>query len=247
MSDESRKSSWRWLPFAEAFERIIKYFGGWLLAGLLTAIAALMFFGWLADEVFEGDTKNFDDNVRSYVHQFAFPSLTIAMKLFSFIGSPLFVSLLGTAVVIIFLVLKWKRALILFLLTMVGELALDLTLKGFFRRARPEAFFDYPLPKSFSFPSGHALGSFCFFGILAWLVTARLENKLLKVAIWTAAAFFAFAIGLSRIYLGVHYPSDVIAGYTTGLFWIIVVAVSDHWLQKRTEKLTISRQQISSE
>ena len=240
VNQEERRSSWQRLPLAAVFERIVKYFGGWLAAGLLAAVLALMFFGWLADEVFEGDTKSFDDSVRDYIHQFASPPLTAAMKFFSFIGSPPVLGVLGLSVVIAFLILKWKRALILFLIAMAGELALVFTLKGFFRRTRPESFFDYPLPSSFSFPSGHALGSFCFFGILAWFVTARTENKLLKGIIWIIAVSLIFAIGFSRIYLGVHFPSDVIAGYATGLFWIVVVAAGDFWLKKRTENLPVA-------
>lgn len=235
MSEEVKKTSWGGLPFAEVISRIIRVFGGWLLAGLLAAIAALMFFGWLTDEIFEGDAKNFDENVRDYIHQFATPTLTAAMKIFSFGGSPLSLSVLGITAVIIFLILKWKRATALFLITMAGEVILNLALKGFFRRVRPESFFDYPLPSSYSFPSGHALGSLCFFGILAWLITARLENKYLKIAVWISAVFLIFSIGFSRIYLGVHFPSDVIAGYTTGLFWVAVVACGDFWLKRRAE------------
>lgn len=245
INDESKKSSWRRLPFAEAFERIIKYFGGWLALGLLLAISALMFLGWLTNEVFAGDTKNFDDAVRNSFQEIASPALTGAMKFFSFLGSPLILTLLGLAVVIAFWILKWKRALVLFLITMAGELALNFTLKGFFKRVRPEAFFDYPLPASFSFPSGHALGSFCFFGILAWFITARLENKFAKTTVWLSAVFLFLAIGLSRIYLGVHFPSDVIAGYTTGLIWVMVVAFGDFWLKKRTENLAANDLQNS--
>ncbi|MGI8556500.1 MAG: phosphatase PAP2 family protein [Pyrinomonadaceae bacterium] len=236
MENGNNRTSWGKLSFAEIIGRIIKFFGGWLLAGLLSAIAALMFFGWLADEVFEGGTKNFDDAVRNYIHQFAAPPVTETMKIFSLIGSPLFLTVLGIAVIIGFLIVKWKRAVVLFLITMAGELVLDVTLKTFFKRARPEPFFNYALPTSFSFPSGHALGSFCFFGILAWLVAARLENKFLKFTVWAAAIFLIFAVGLSRIYLGVHFPSDVAAGYTTGLFWIATVASGDFWLKRRTEK-----------
>lgn len=236
--DNNRKASWRRIFFLTAFKRVLQYFGGWLVAGLLAATGGLIFLSWLTDEVFEGDAKNFDDAVRNSFQQIASPPLTAWMKFFSFVGSPLVLTILGAAIVIAFFVLKWKRGLILFLMTMAGEVLLSWTLKGFFRRARPEAFFDYPLPSSFSFPSGHALGSLCFFGILAWLVTARLENKLLKICVWTTAVFLILAIGLSRIYLGVHFPSDVIAGYTTGLIWVIVVAVGDFWLKKRTEKMT---------
>ena len=236
MNQIVKKTSWGKLSFGEVVSRIIRSFGGWLLAGLLLAIGALVFFGWLADEVFEGDTKIFDENVRNYIHQFAAPSLTAAMKFISFGGSPLSLTVIGITAVVIFMILKWKRAAALFLITMIGEVILNITLKSVFHRVRPESFFDYPLPSSYSFPSGHALGSFCFFAILAWLITARLENKLVKIVIWAAAFCLVFSIGLSRIYLGVHFPSDVIAGYATGLFWVMVVASGDFWLKRRTEK-----------
>ena len=240
MRENRKKTSWGKLSFSEVVRRIVRFFGGWLLAGLLSAVGALVFFGWLADEVFEGATKNFDDSVRNYVHQFAAPPLTAAMKFISFGGSPLSLTVIGITAVVIFLVLKWKRAAALFLVTMIGEIILNITLKLVFHRVRPESFFDYPLPSSYSFPSGHALGSFCFFGILAWLVTARLENKLLKITIWMVAILLVFSIGLSRIYLGVHFPSDVIAGYTTGLFWVMVVASGDYFLKRRAENNSVA-------
>ncbi len=234
MEDHSPRNYWNRLPFSQVFQRVIRFFGWRLFAGLIIAIVALAFFGWLADEVFEGGTKNFDDSVRAEIHGFASPSLTSAMKFFSLVGSPLFLTILGLVVVGIFIYQKHKRAVVLFLIGMAGELLLDITLKLFFKRARPEPFFGYTLPSSYSFPSGHALGSICFFGILAWLITARIENKIGKTLIWLTAIFLILSIGISRIYLGVHYPSDVLAGFSTGLFWVLTVALGDFWLQNRT-------------
>lgn len=74
----------------------------------------LLFFGWLAEEVFEGETKVFDESIRNYVYGFAAPPLTALMKFFSFVGSPLFLVILGAIVVAIFLYLKRKRAVVLF-------------------------------------------------------------------------------------------------------------------------------------
>ena len=215
------------MPLIEVFRRIIEFFGWRLFGGLILAIVSLGFFAWLADEVFEGDTKVFDDYVRDYIHAFASPALTTWMKFFSFVGSPLVLTISGIVVVTIFILQKHKRAVVLFLIAMAGELVLDLSLKAFFQRTRPEPFFGYVLPSSSSFPSGHALGSMCFFGVLAWLVAARTENTTLKVIIWLTAVFLIAAIGISRIYLGVHYPSDVLAGYATGIFWVFTVALGD--------------------
>jgi undecaprenyl-diphosphatase len=229
-----KKSSWAKLPFAKVFQKIWHFFGGRILLGLLGAISALIFFLWLSDEVFEGSTKVFDDNIRNAIHEIATPWLTQVMIVFSFIGSFEFLICLAIIIIIVFARLKWKRAIALFLVTMAGELILSLTLKEFFRRVRPAAFFDYPLPDSYSFPSGHALGAFCFFGVLAWLITARLQKREYQILVWTLAVLLIFFIGFSRIYLGVHFPSDVIAGYTSAFVWIFTVAFSDFWLKRRT-------------
>jgi Membrane-associated phospholipid phosphatase len=85
--------------------------------------------------------------------------------------------------------------------------------------ARPEPFFG-TAPETYSFPSGHALFSACFYGALAWLLGAALRNFGARAAIWAMSLALIAAIGLSRLYLGVHYPTDVIAGYLVAVFWI---------------------------
>jgi undecaprenyl-diphosphatase len=145
---------------------------------------------------------------------------------------------LAAIVVLIFLFrLRWKRAAILFVITLAGALVLDGTLKLIFHRPRPPAaFFGTPLPDSYSFPSGHALFSVCFFGVLAELASARVKSRASRVAIWMAAVVLAFVIGLSRVYLGVHYPSDVIAGYAAAVVWVVTVASGDRLLRRSAER-----------
>jgi len=116
---------------------------------------------------------------------------------------------------------------------MAGASILLFTLKNIFQRARPQPFFETLLPASYSFPSGHSLLSFCFYGALAAIVTRRIERRLFQVIVWTFAGSLVALIGLSRIYLGVHYPSDVLAGYTAAFVWIVAVAVTDRFLQHR--------------
>ena len=110
---------------------------------------------------------------------------------------------------------------------MIGAGVLDTALKLAFRRARPTPFFDYPLPPSYSFPSGHALFAFCFFTAAGALLAPRLKPLALKLLVGVVAVGAVLAIGFSRIYLGVHYPSDVIAGYTVGLLWSSVIIAGD--------------------
>ena len=211
---------------------------GWRLSfGLAAATGSLIFFAWLADEVFEGDSKIFDENIRTFFHSLTTPWLTELMIVFSFLGSPVFLVILGATVIAALLYFKRGHAALVFAVTMAGELVLDLTLKSLFARPRPEVFFDYKLPSSSSFPSGHALGSLCFYGILAWLAASHLSSFKYKVPIYFGAFLMILMIGISRIYLGVHYPSDVIAGYTTGLFWLVVVTTTDRQTGRSELKL----------
>jgi undecaprenyl-diphosphatase len=121
-------------------------------------------------------------------------------------------------------------------ITMLGVAALNVALKFAFHRPRPVAFFG-ATPSSYSFPSGHALGSLCFYGILAAILAARVRGRGAKFCVWIAALFLIGMIGFSRIYLGVHYPSDVIAGYCAATVWVGAVGFLDRSLRiKQREK-----------
>ncbi len=211
-----------------------------LLIGLIISIAAMFFFGWLSGEMREGDTARFDDSIRGFVHSFATPFLTEVMRLASFLGSTLFLVLLGLVVFGVFYYLKRRRAAILFAITTIGATILLVSLKLAFHRVRPEPFFDTILPTSFSFPSGHSLASFCFYLALAAIVTNRIKNLSFKIIIWIFSAALVLLIGISRIYLGVHYPSDVVAGFVVGFIWVITIAVADRLLRARTAGADIS-------
>lgn len=206
-----------------------------LILGLAVAVGALGLFAWLADEVLEGGTIRFDSAIRDGVHQYASPGLTISMQIITMFGSPKFLIASGICVMIAFLLAKWNRAAFLFAVTFLGAVALTETLKLSFRRTRPVPFFDTLLPVSYSFPSGHALWSFCFYGVIAALISARVKSRAIRVTIWVLATLLVLLIGLSRIYLGVHYPSDVTAGYAAALIWVLAVTLGDHLFKRRRE------------
>jgi undecaprenyl-diphosphatase len=111
---------------------------------------------------------------------------------------------------------------------------LDVGLKELFARARPQAFFDYyRTPESYSFPSGHALFAVCFFGGLAVLLSHRLRGRFAQILVWTIALVLIVLIGMSRVYLGVHYPTDVIGGFAVGTVWVAFVALGDRLAERR--------------
>ncbi len=113
----------------------------------------------------------------------------------------------------------------------VSSLLLMFSLKRFFNRPRPLT----PLlleAKGLSFPSGHAFMSFVFFGLLIFVVHGKVSNRLLRIVLTILLLCFTFMIGLSRIYLRVHYTSDVIAGFSMGLMWLVISMWIIHIIEK---------------
>ena len=214
-------------------KRSVEFLSLSLLLGLATAILALIFFGWLADEALEGDARWFDDATRAVVHELASPLLTAIMRGFSFIGSTIALTVGTILVVVRFVMQKWKREAKLFAITMIGASVLNITLKLAFKRPRPVPFFDLSPPETYSFPSGHSLTSAVFFGALAAILTAQIKSKRVRLAIWIVSTAMFLLIGLSRIYLGVHYTTDVIAGFVAALIWILVVRFVEMQLARR--------------
>ena len=204
-----------------------------LLLGLATAIGMLIFFGWLADEALEGETRHFDETTRAAVHQLASPLLTTIMRGFSFVGSTISLTVGTIIAVVLFATRKLGREAKLFAITMIGAALLNVTLKLAFKRERPIPFFNLSPPETYSFPSGHSLTSACFFGALAAILTARIKSKRLRAIIWIVATSMFLLIGLSRIYLGMHYTTDVIAGFAAALIWILIISFVEIQLKRR--------------
>jgi undecaprenyl-diphosphatase len=209
-----------------------------VLISLAVAVLSLFLFSWIANEMREGDTARFDQVVRAWVHQFASPGMTRAMTAISLLGYNLLIVELVIALAV-FLFLRWRHAAGWLAVSVAGGLALDLALKYAFHRSRPQPYFG-AAPHSYSFPSGHAVCSFCFYVVLAGLIAARTRSLALRVAVGIAAAVLVMAIGLSRIYLGVHYPSDVIAGYLAAAVWVTTLLVLDRWRVRRRRVKTTS-------
>jgi undecaprenyl-diphosphatase len=195
------------------------------LTGLLPLTAALVFFAWLAEEVHHGGTQQFDDRIRTLVHVHASPALTAIMRGFSLIGQPAVLIALGA--LILFLMRNERpRRTLLFAVTVAGAEVLDQLLKLLFHRPRPATFFGVAEPMGYSFPSGHALVSCAFFGALAVFAAARTGRRARRWLYYTAAAAPIAAIGLSRVYLGMHYPTDVLGGWAAGAAWLFSVKLA---------------------
>ena len=224
--------------------RVLEFLSLFLTLGMIAAIGSLVFLGWLADQVFEGDARHFDDATRAAVHTFASPTLTLFMRFMSFVGSTLFLTLATAGVIVWFALRKWGREAKLFALTMIGASLLNITLKLAFKRERPVPFFDLSAPESYSFPSGHSLASCVFFAGLAAILSGRIKRKRTRTIMWTTATIMFLLIGLSRIYLGVHYTTDVIAGFASAIIWILVVRFVEKELAKRKQRRKVAPSEL---
>src|SRR5215472_3678256 len=208
--------------------------GSLLLISLVAAVIALALFGWLADEVMRGATLRLDLAIRSAVHGLSSRQLTAVMLIITSMGSTIFLLAATGLALVAFLSFGWQRAAIWLVIAMAGAGVLTATMKHSFHRPRPAPFFGYTLPGSESFPSGHALASLCFYGVVAALCSARVRTRSLRWSIWIAAAALVAAIGFSRIYLGVHYFSDVLGGYLAATVWLAALIFTDRfYAQKR--------------
>jgi undecaprenyl-diphosphatase len=197
-----------------------------VLASLAIAVLCLFLFAWLGREVLAGDTLRFDNAIRSWVHHLASTGMTRTMNIISLLGYEILLAEVVIAFVV-FAKLRWKRAALWLAVAMTGSVLLDLALKYAYHRVRPAAFYGVTA-RYYSFPSGHALSSLCFYGVMAGLLSARVKSLPWRIVMWAVAGLLVVAIGLSRIYLGVHYPSDVVAGYLAAAVWVGAVIVFDH-------------------
>jgi membrane-associated phospholipid phosphatase len=190
---------------------------------LIVAIVAAIGLAWLATEVIAGNTLPFDLDVRNAIHAHATSAITAAMMFWSFIGEAYVLLPLTFLIAAALWRLGRKDRAIMFAIAMAGAKTIESALKLTIHRGRPESFFNYPALASYSFPSGHALVSTVFFGILAAFISSRLRATWKKAVVWAAAILMIAGIGVSRVYLGVHFPTDVIGGYAAGVAWMLLV------------------------
>jgi membrane-associated phospholipid phosphatase len=219
-----------------AFKTMAERLGPRMGIGLLAAAIVMVLFAVLASEVLEGETQHFDDAVRMTVYGVASPRATTVLHAITQLGSPLFLLPMTLVASLIFLRRRRIRGAILLTATMVGVSLLNWILKSVFQRPRPLPFFGLTVPASYSFPSGHSLAAFCFYGALAALVTARLRSTFWGALVWAGAVVIIVAVGFSRLYLGLHYPSDIIGGYATGFVWVLTVASADRMFRRADQR-----------
>jgi undecaprenyl-diphosphatase len=183
---------------------------------------------WLAFAVAHSATQQFDLTVREAIHAYASVPLTTAMQAATQLGGSWFLWPFGALVAFALARSGRRRETLLFSIAVVGAVLVDEGMKLIFQRPRPEAFFGYPAPVTYSFPSGHSFVSFSFYLTLAEILIEPEWPRSRKLALWMAAVALVLLIGFSRVYIGVHYPTDVIGGYTAAIAWTAMVRAAHH-------------------
>jgi undecaprenyl-diphosphatase len=148
--------------------------------------------------------------------------------------------LLGTVAACVLVTLLWRRhwqLAVAWCVALVGSVAINSLLKGWFQRERPFRDHGFIVATGYSFPSGHALGSMVFFSMLAYVVVMLAPPRFHRASIMAAVTMISL-IGMSRVLLQVHYLSDVIAGYAIGLAWAtLCMGTSDYVRMRRSGRL----------
>lgn len=205
------------------------YLGLHLTLGALVLVGASWLFGGIAEDVLTGDPLTVVDvQVAHWFHERATPAVTQFMLAVSHLNGPLAIP---AYVLLAALYLMWKRSwywLTCLLVTVPTGALLNVLMKYAFQRARPT--FEHPILTltSYSFPSGHASGSMLFFGILAAYLVSQTPSWRRRVAIVLAVFAAVVLASFSRVYLGVHYLSDVLAGMAEAVAWLALCFVGIH-------------------
>lgn len=196
-----------------------------LIVGIVFSIGSLFLFIALAENVVTKELLTIDKTISHFIYGFRTPELTQVMLGITFLGGEFL--MIASALCIAFL--AWKKH------TKEAFLFLFIVLSGFFLNHLTKALFQIPRPdidpiyheSFYSFPSGHAMNSFIFYATLAYFIYHFTRKKGVSIFVGTCCFLLILLIGFSRVYLGVHYPSDVLAGFIAGFWWVVTAILID--------------------
>lgn len=205
-----------------------------LLSGLAIAGVFSILFAELADEVMGQEFGLFDNFIIQLVMVNQSGAMDIIMFLITETGSVWFLAL-STAIGVLWLWFKAKDkwSALFFVITVAGGGLLNSLLKSFYGRERP-SINEAIDATGFSFPSGHAMGAITLYGFLIFLIIRGRQKEWIKWTFSISLGVLVLLVGLSRVYLGAHYPSDVVAGFIGGLTWLLLCIIALEWIHWQT-------------
>ncbi|MFC8040653.1 phosphatase PAP2 family protein [Paenarthrobacter sp. NPDC057355] len=231
---------------AKGAERVTKFLGPYaaLIITLLVGLGITLALAWVFGEVYESVTEadgvaSFDHPVLDAAKTVRSPALDVAITAYTNVGGTVGMPLIAVGIMI-FLATRRRSwtPVILMLSAGLGSLLITVLGKPLFGRTRPDlADAIPPYEHSASFPSGHSLNSIVIAGIVAYLIILRLKTTRARVITIVIAAVFAATMGLSRVYLGHHWLTDVLAAWAIGIAWLALVITAHRlYLTVRTRR-----------
>lgn len=198
-----------------------------LLVLFFGVFTPLIVFGHFAEGVLEHEVFSFDRPVLMFMHSHATQILDVFMVFFTRVGSAPVLVPFNILVFLLLVYRKRRRESLFWALAVVGAAVLNFIAKHVFARIRPDLWTSISPEVTYSFPSGHAMNSMAVMTALVLLTWDTRWRGLMMVA----GACFILLVGLSRIYLGVHYPSDILAGWVASFAWVVGLAsvFTDRW------------------
>ena len=196
-----------------------------LVLGLAVVALTAVGLGLLVDDVTDGHgLVVLDHPVATFVAAHRTSGLTVVMDGVSTVGGPVGVAVLALAAGLL-LGIAWRSwtPAVMMAVTAVGVIGLTLVFKAALGRARPPLAHAVAAADGFGFPSGHAAAAAAVCGAAAWLCSIRMRSWRARTSVWAVAAMLAALVGISRVYLGVHWATDVIGGWVFGILWLAVV------------------------
>ena len=200
---------------------------------IIIAIVSVVAFFQLAELLTEEQLESFDYLTTQGILLFSSPGFDTFMRGVTFFSNREFVWFPAVLLTIYFLFIKPHRWFSIKIpVVALGCASANIILKEFFNRARPLVP-DLVHASGLSFPSGHAMFSIAFYGLIIYIVWEQLSDRLTKIILTVLLTALILLIGISRVYLGVHYPSDVVAGFVAGFFWLITSIVIIRYIERR--------------
>ena len=178
------------------------------------------------ESVVEGRAAAADRAILLWMSDRRTPSLNGLMVGITTFGSKIFLAAFILVALAILMVRRDRRGAVHLLVASLGMGALEWVTKGLVERARPTEVEHVVKVSGFSYPSGHSLATATLYLTVALLASSHLRTRAAKVAVVAGAALLVALVGLSRVYLGVHYPSDVLGGMSLGASWALMLAAA---------------------
>ena len=186
--------------------------------GIVSCLFIIYVVAQISDEVLEQEAFAFDRIILLWIHSLANPTLDRIMHVITRFNDPDVVVVVAGFALIAMLAKRCYSEAKIFVIDCAGGVILSYGLKSVFGKVRPDLWESAIEEVSFSYPSGHALGSTVLYGFLAYLFATRFRQ--FSWLIYLIAISLIGAIGFSRLYLGVHWPTDIIGGYGMGFLWL---------------------------